>query len=449
MAGPTISDDGRWLWNGKEWVPNHSPPTNPPNPVGTIGEKRSDKIFSPDGKQEWDGQKWTPVSGHSTTPGAESIVNYAELCVDALNRGDMAAAKTYYGKAKELDIKTANRIFESEYAFDIGKGYADIVETNLVQIIQTKYSADMTHFGMGVVSWDIDGHFEMKAKLQNLEIAFNNALAFLGDPAENIKDGLISVKAAFLANYDDDGDGIADIAQRELSYIDYNKMENDPLVAKKVVDWLEFTSKELPDEDVIKQQFRIGLILECAGMILASRLYPTSWDVARTDNTGVTLKFLNEIIAYGLAVSEQGKGYHLTASALAIASGLPVYDWKGEEFQVIHSTLFKASKIYADSVAKNTPKYPAPTHTQECFIATAAYGTPFDLKIDILRNWRDDSLQKYSWGRVFIRNYYYFSPPIARMISKSSILRKIVRIALAPIILILKPNYSNQRFSSE
>ena len=50
----------------------------------------------------------------------------------------MAAAKTYYGKAKELDIKTANRIFESEYAFDIGKGYADIVETNLVQIIQTK-----------------------------------------------------------------------------------------------------------------------------------------------------------------------------------------------------------------------------------------------------------------------------------------------------------------------
>ena len=84
----------------------------------------SDKILSPDGKQEWNGSEWVPLSGHSTAPGAESIVNYAELCVDALNRGDMTTAKSSYDKAKELDFKTATRIFESDYAFEIGTGYA-------------------------------------------------------------------------------------------------------------------------------------------------------------------------------------------------------------------------------------------------------------------------------------------------------------------------------------
>lgn len=406
----------------------------------------SEKIFSPDGKQEWDGEKWVPVTGHDTTPGAESIVNYAELCIDSLNRGDMAAAKSHYQKAKEIDIKTAKRIFESEYAFDIGKGYADIVESYLVDMINTRYSARMNDFGMGVVSWDIDGHYEMKAKLQNLEIAFDNSLAFLGDPAENIEGGYISVKAAFLANYDDDGDGVSDISQRELTYIDYNKMENDPTLAQKVVDGLEFTSVQLPEENKIKQQFRIGLILECAGMILASRLEDTSWDVGRTEG-GVTLKVLNDMITYGAQVAFKGKGYHLTASALAIASGLPVYDWKSEDFQVIHSTLFSATKEREDSIAQNRAFNEQRKQASECFIATAAYGTPFDLKIDILRNWRDDYLEKTYLGRVFIRNYYHFSPPIAVIISESSILRKIVRMALAPIIAILKPKYSSKRHS--
>ena len=33
MAGPIISDDGRWLWNGKEWVPNPPKVTPPPPPT--------------------------------------------------------------------------------------------------------------------------------------------------------------------------------------------------------------------------------------------------------------------------------------------------------------------------------------------------------------------------------------------------------------------------------
>jgi tetratricopeptide (TPR) repeat protein len=37
-----------------------------------------------------------------------------------------------------------------------------------------------------------------------------------------------------------------------------------------------------------------------------------------------------------------------------------------------------------------------------CFIATAAFGTPFAVEVDVLRIWRDESLLRSSWGKVFV-----------------------------------------------
>ena len=78
-----------------------------------------------------------------------------------------------------------------------------------------------------------------------------------------------------------------------------------------------------------------------------------------------------------------------------------------------------------------------------CFIATAAYGTPFAKEIDVLRNWRDDFLEASYPGRLFIRTYYSLSPPVADNISESDGKRKIVRTALSPIVKVLKDRYSN------
>lgn len=69
-----------------------------------------------------------------------------------------------------------------------------------------------------------------------------------------------------------------------------------------------------------------------------------------------------------------------------------------------------------------------------CFIATAAYGTPFAYEIDELRNWRDTSLSKTSYGRAFIKNYYKYSPSIADYISEKKNLKKVVRTLLKPLI---------------
>ena len=98
----------------------------------------------------------------------------------------------------------------------------------------------------------------------------------------------------------------------------------------------------------------------------------------------------------------------------------------------------KALEVQARFKAINDWKPPG-----GCFIATAAYGTPFAEEIDVLRNWRDDFLEASYLGKLFTKTYYSLSPPVADNISESESKRKIVRVALGPIVKILKGRYSN------
>jgi hypothetical protein len=70
-----------------------------------------------------------------------------------------------------------------------------------------------------------------------------------------------------------------------------------------------------------------------------------------------------------------------------------------------------------------------------CFIATAAFGSPLEKHVSILRSFRDNHLLTNTPGRLFVAFYYKHSPPIANYIRQSGILRFIVRITLMPIIL--------------
>lgn len=82
----------------------------------------------------------------------------------------------------------------------------------------------------------------------------------------------------------------------------------------------------------------------------------------------------------------------------------------------------------------------------DCFIATAAYGSPMDLELDLLRIWRDTELSNVYIGRAFIEVYYMLGPPIARFIEKRNALRTIVRIMLFFPITILKNRKKNNYF---
>jgi hypothetical protein len=73
-----------------------------------------------------------------------------------------------------------------------------------------------------------------------------------------------------------------------------------------------------------------------------------------------------------------------------------------------------------------------------CFIATAAYGTPLADQVRILCRFRDEYLMKTALGRKAVEFYYKVSPPIARAVSKSWVLRRIIRLLLRPVVEMVK-----------
>ncbi len=71
---------------------------------------------------------------------------------------------------------------------------------------------------------------------------------------------------------------------------------------------------------------------------------------------------------------------------------------------------------------------------EACFIATAAYGSPFERHVEILREFRDRYLLTNTAGRWFVAAYYKLSPPAAYLILKHSYLQTTVRIVLLPAV---------------
>jgi hypothetical protein len=73
-----------------------------------------------------------------------------------------------------------------------------------------------------------------------------------------------------------------------------------------------------------------------------------------------------------------------------------------------------------------------------CFIATAAYGSPWAREVVLLQNYRDDCLARRPWGRTFIRAYYRLSPCPAKLIGQNQILKLIARSLLTPLIFLIE-----------
>jgi hypothetical protein len=71
---------------------------------------------------------------------------------------------------------------------------------------------------------------------------------------------------------------------------------------------------------------------------------------------------------------------------------------------------------------------------EPCFIATAAYGTELAPQIQILRKFREERLRSYAFGSTFIKGYELMSPPIAKVLARSPLMRAIMRRMFWPVI---------------
>ncbi|MEM9458794.1 MAG: CFI-box-CTERM domain-containing protein [Myxococcota bacterium] len=68
-----------------------------------------------------------------------------------------------------------------------------------------------------------------------------------------------------------------------------------------------------------------------------------------------------------------------------------------------------------------------------CFVATAAWGAPWEGRVKALRWFRDQFLKTQPMGRAFVAFYYAHSPPLARMIAGQPVARALVRSMLEPV----------------
>jgi len=80
----------------------------------------------------------------------------------------------------------------------------------------------------------------------------------------------------------------------------------------------------------------------------------------------------------------------------------------------------------------------APRGALPCFIATAAYGTPWEPNVVSLRKFRDDWLLTNAPGRAFVAFYYRNSPPIADWIAEREWARALTRGVLTPLVLTIQ-----------
>ncbi len=77
-----------------------------------------------------------------------------------------------------------------------------------------------------------------------------------------------------------------------------------------------------------------------------------------------------------------------------------------------------------------------PNEGLECFIATAAYGSPLEPHVQILRTFRDRHLLTNSLGRKFVAFYYQTSPPLAHWLEEHASFKPVVRTFLSPIVFV-------------
>lgn len=128
-----------------------------------------------------------------------------------------------------------------------------------------------------------------------------------------------------------------------------------------------------------------------------------------------------------------GQPLSFVSAVLTIKDTYSSYDGTRDgDVDIIYSCINK----HTSNPSYYTSNHKWTTHSSGggCFIATAAYGTPLDPQIDILRAWRDTTLKNCAAGRLFIKVYYKISPPIADFIRPRNYLRKAFRVVIELII---------------
>jgi len=203
--------------------------------------------------------------------------------------------------------------------------------------------------------------------------------------------------------------------------------------------------------DLVAEPYEGYEFLKWTGDVVAiDDVYAVSTDIAMNASYSITATFLTlhpEPVMATLTISsteggsviDPGEGlfsYPLgteVSLVAEVASGYWFYYWSGDvnTFADIDDA---STTIIINGDYSITANFGKPY--LQCFIATAAYGTPMAEEIGILRKFRDEYLLTNPIGAALVELYYRVSPPIAQFITEHPSLKPIVQAGLLPAVAI-------------
>lgn len=107
---------------------------------------------------------------------------------------------------------------------------------------------------------------------------------------------------------------------------------------------------------------------------------------------------------------------------------------KGTEFTLRFRNHASGEWIEADGYGEYFFFVPAETSGGDCFIASAAYGSPIAEEISALTDFRDAHLLTNIPGRAVSEAYYSLSPPFAEAVRGNRLFRSIARLHISPLV---------------
>jgi len=329
----------------------------------------------------------------------DTIRNYAEMLIDDLNSNFHENAFNQWDKAREMDNKTAKKIFGEEYSDRIGEAFSNCITKYQIPELKAVWEKSWeTRKGIGPPPSAGAAAFSDAATSRYMA----NSRAWMDESKRVVAMAEEMVESKFKS--------IVGIINTGLSIAPQNADLNASAA------WVyinQMSATDIPIGD--KNQPR------------------SEWQ-----NKGGLYQISNQSKMEAMFAKIEPIVKDLVSRALDIQPNHPKALEAKEKIILLERAVSEVQRENAEYFAKKEKEA-----ASGCFIATAAYGTPFSEEIDVLRNWRDDFLEASYPGRLFIRTYYSLSPPVADNISESDGKRKIVRTALGPIVKVLKDRYSN------